>query len=133
MTRRQIILAQKKIEKSKSDGYFLEALIKNYHLNLEILKFISFKINPDKSTKNLKAKELLSLVIDEIHAQPKSKIIISKKNLKMLKPWLVKMDFYLKTLKMKSPTNTKSLLHECEKIFAVLNISLAKIHIGDKK
>ncbi len=109
----------------------MEGLFLNYHLNIEILKFISLKVSPDKLlTGNLKPKEIVNNLISELRAQPESKAIISKKNLKTLKPWLLKMDTYIKLLRIKKPSNAKALLLESEKIFAILNISLKKILVG---
>jgi hypothetical protein len=125
MTKRKIILSQKKIEKSKNQGYHTEALIKYYHLNVEVLKFISSKLNPGFSSKNLKAKTVLIALISEIKKQPGSKLI-AKKSLKALKPWLNKMDIYFKTLKVKNPLNTMNMIVESEKIFSLLYISFTK-------
>ncbi len=133
MTKRQIIASQKKIDKCKVDGYFLEALLNYYYLNVEILSFISLNLNPNLPVKNIKTKEILNNLIAEVSGQSKSKGIITKKNLKMLKPWVLKMDDFFKTLKIKPPTNTKVIILECEKIFAILNISLTKILISKKK
>jgi hypothetical protein len=132
MNQRKILFIQKKIEKSKEAGSFLEALFLNYHLNVEILKFISLKLNPGKLTKDVKPKEILNDLISLVNSQPSAKAIIGKKNLKILKPWLFKMDMFIKTLRIKNPSNTKTLLAESEKIFAILNISLTKIFIGTK-
>jgi hypothetical protein len=126
MTKRQIILARKKIDKSKNEGYHLDALIKNYHLNLEILKYISLNLNPGLPSKNLKPKQILNALITEIKKHPDSKFI-SKKSLKPLKPWLVKMDAYFKILKNKPPVNTTILFAETEKIFNLLYISFTKM------
>ncbi len=132
MTKTKITLALKKIEATKQYRCFNEALITHYHLNIEVLKFISLKLNPDKTTKNIKPKDILNDLISIINNEAASKSIISKKNLKILKPWLNKMEVFFKTLKIKNPLNTKSLLVESEKIFAILNISLAKIFIAAK-
>jgi len=132
MKQGQINITLKKIEKSKKNGCLIEALLANYHLNIEILKFISLKINPDFLVKNVKPKEILNALIPVVNNEHSSKAIINKKNLKILKPWLTKMDTFFKILKIKSPSGVKHLILESERIFSVLNISLAKIFIGSK-
>jgi hypothetical protein len=132
MKQGQINITLKKIEESKKNGCLLEALLANYHLNIEILKFISLKVNPGMSVKNVKPKEILNALILIVNNEHSSKAIINKKNLKILKPWLIKMDAFFKTLKIKNPSNIKNLILESEKIFSVLNISLSKIFIGSK-
>lgn len=132
MTKKQILLSLKKIEKSRTDGYPQDALFKNYHLNIELLKFLLSKVDPGKSLENLKPKELLNLLITEVGNKASAKAVINKKNLKSLKPWLAKMDLYIKTLKVKEPSNTKSLLSESEKIFSLLHISVTKLLVVNK-
>ncbi len=132
MTKSQIIYTLKKIEKAKVAGYFIEALFMKYHLNIGVLKYISSRIDPSNNVTNKKPKEVLGDLISAVNSRPTSKTIVNKKNLKILKPWLNKMDEYLKILKVKSPTTTKNLLLESEKIFTILNISLTKIFIGAK-
>jgi hypothetical protein len=132
MNKTQIAKALKQIEKSKDGGYTQDALIKKYHLNLDLLRFISLKFNAQLSVTELKPKALLNHVINEVEGKATSKAIITKKNLKSLKPWLHKMDVYLKTLKIRQPNNTKSLLHESEKIFTLLNIAVAKLFAHHK-
>lgn len=121
-----------RIEKSKADGYFVEALFKSYHLNLEVLRFLSSKISPATPVKDLKPKELLGHLIQQLENNSSAKSVISKKNLKAVKPWLVKMDAFFRSMKLKQPANTKAILAEGEKIFALLNISAAKLHASGK-
>jgi hypothetical protein len=129
MNKQQIIRTLNKIEKCKKEGHLLEALINNYHLNISVLRFLLIRLAPNVPIKELKVKGVLLQLIEEVNVTPSSKTIISKKNLKALKPWLIKFDSYLKVLKQKAPTNTKSLLTEGEQVFMLLNISLSKMHI----
>lgn len=127
MTNRKILLALKKIEVSYADGYVIEALIANYHLNLNLLRFICSVSDAIKFKEEKKVKNLIAHLSIEIDSNQKLKTIISKKNLKFFKVWLLKTDLYLKTLKHKLPANTKVLFLETQKITGILNISVNKI------
>jgi hypothetical protein len=132
MTNRKIVLALKKIEVSYADGYVIEALIANYHLNLNLLRFIcsvSEGINPKEEKK---IKNIVTQLAKEIDTNQKLKTVISKKNLKFFKVWLSKTEVYFKTLKYKLPVNTKSLFLETQKITGILNISVNKIIAANK-
>lgn len=131
MTKRKILSALKKIEQCKTKGFYLEALLRNYHLNVETLKFISLKLTALKQD-HLKVKHILSHLLEEAGRRGDMKTTISKKNLKTLKPWLSKMETFFKILKSKEPSNVKALLHEGENVFAILQISAAKIFVGQK-
>lgn len=131
MTEKKIKLILKDIEECKKDGHHLEALLINYHLNLDILKLIASKVCAQKPEEGSKAKHILECIIEGINSESRLKTTINKKNLKMLKPWLAKMDLFFKSLKLKRPTNSQTLLNEGEKIFAVLNLSATKIFVGN--
>lgn len=127
MTQRKTISALKKIESNFKIGFVLEALLENYHLNIDLLKLICTKsditeCNPDKKIKNI-----ISELSKEIDGNQKLKTIISKKNLKIVKVWQGKMDVFFKTLKHKHPTNSKTLFLETQKVSGILNISAHKI------
>jgi hypothetical protein len=132
MTKRKIQIALKKIEQCKTKNCHLEALLKNYHLNVDLLKFISLKLTAVKHNEDLKVKHILSHLLEETSRRGDLKTIIGKKNLKTVKPWLSKMDVCFKTLRSQEPTNVKILLNEGEKIFAILHISASKIFVGHK-
>lgn len=130
MTQRKITLALKKINTSKQQGHYTEALIKNYHLNLSIVKYLFSKCSETKSAERKKLRILIEELIEELDANPKCKRIISKNSLKQILPWALKMEVFFKSLKIKEPTNTRLLLNESEQILAILNISAAKISLN---
>ncbi len=132
MTNRKILLALKKIEVSYADGYVIEALIANYHLNLNLLRFICSVSETIMFKEEKKVKNLIIQLSSEIDSNQKLKTIISKKNLKIFKVWLSKSEVYFKTLKHKLPVNTKSLFLETQKITGILNISVNKIIATNK-
>ena len=132
MTNRKILLALKKIEVSYADGYVIEALIANYHLNLNLLRFICSVSETIMFKEEKKVKNLIIQLSAEIDSNQKLKTIISKKNLKIFKVWLSKTEVYFKTLKYKLPANTKSLFLETQKITGILNISVNKIIATNK-
>lgn len=105
----------------------MEALLKNYHLNLDIIRYVLSTYVSGYSFRDKKIKEIVNDVIEETSVNPKLKSILNKKNLKVLKPWLFKMDTFFKALKHGRPVNTKALQQETEKIFALLNISVNKL------
>ncbi len=105
----------------------MEALLKNYHLNLDIIKHILGTYSLDYSVEGKKIKTIINDFLEEISVNPQLKSILNKKNLKVVKPWLEKMDLFFKTLKLKPPANTNALLAETEKIFSILNISISKL------
>ncbi|MDX2172607.1 MAG: hypothetical protein SFY56_05760 [Bacteroidota bacterium] len=130
MTQRKITLALKKINTSKLQGNFTEALIKNYHLNLSLVKYLFSKCSETKSAENKKLRILIEELIEELDINPNCKRIISKNSLKQILPWALKMEVFFKSIKIKEPTNTKLLLNESEHILAILNISAAKISLN---
>ena len=127
MTQRKVLFALKKIELAKQHGFFTEALIKNYHLNLQLLKFIFSYCSTTKSIQDKKTKLLLVELTKELNTNPQLKAIISKKSLKNINPWVLKIDLFFKTLKLKEPANIKLLLAEGEQVLGILNISASKI------
>jgi hypothetical protein len=132
MTQRKILYSLKKIDHCKKKGFYLEALLKNYHLNVEILKLISDK-HTSPNTDLIKAKHILGNLLEQVNDRAELKSTITRKNLKTMKPWLSKMDGFFKTIKVKEPSDTKSLLTEGEKIFAILQMSATKIFAGQKR
>lgn len=127
MTQRKTTAALKKIESIFKNGFVLEALLENYHLNVDLLKLICTKSDVTKNDSNKKIKNLISELSKEIDENQKLKSVISKKNLKIVKVWVEKMDVFFKVLKHQYPTNSKNLFHETQKISAILNISAHKI------
>lgn len=130
MTQRKVLFALKKINSSKQQGNFTEALIKNYHLNLHLVKYIFSNCCASKTTFNKKLSILLNELLYEIENHPNIKCVISKKSIKQILPWALKMELFFKLLKIKEPANTKLLLTESESVLAILSISSAKISLA---
>lgn len=84
---------------------------------------------PLRSLKDKKVKQLVQELLEHSNSDSGMKMIISKKSIKSLKPWLAKTEIFFKTLKLKQPSNIQSLQSETEKIFAILNISANKAFI----
>lgn len=133
MTQRKITYALSQIKVCKENGFFIEAFIKSYHLNIELIKFILLKSKPKYEFSGKKIKIILNDFLNEISNNQNLKSIINKKNLKIVKPWLIKVDDYFKDLKLGASINTKPLLSENEKVFGILNISITKLFIKSKK
>jgi len=127
MTEKKVLLELKKIDTASKKGFIIEALLINYHLNIDLLKLIYSKSALTKPTTDKKIKIIISELSAEIDKNAQLKTVIAKKNLKIVKVWASKMDLYFKSLKHKSPENSKSLFNETQKIFAILNISAHKI------
>jgi aspartokinase len=127
MTQRKTTIALKKIDSNFNKGYVLESLLQNYHLNVDLLKLICTKSEVKYCDADKKLKSIVNGLAKEIDENQKLKTIISKKNLKIVKVWVGKMDVFFKTLKYKYPTNCKTLFLETQKISGVLNISAHKI------
>jgi hypothetical protein len=128
MTKRQIVLGLKRIEKSKSNQDYIEALIKIYHLNISVVLFLSENLQLPKKKAD-RPKDVLKNLMSFVKANGNAKQIVTKKNLKIAKLWLDKMDVFFKDIKLGQPANTRQLINESEKIFSLLNISLTKLHI----
>jgi hypothetical protein len=132
MTEKKISYALNRIKSCKEAGFMLEALLKSYHLNVQIILYLLRTSDPDYSIKDKKMKLIIHDFQEEINSNPRLKSILNKKNLKMLKPWLHKMDDFFKTLKFEQAANIKTLLSETEKISAILNISATKFFVKNK-
>lgn len=129
MTDRKITYALSRIKSAKQNGYPLEALLKSYHLNVEILKFILSSTAKEHSFENKKIKVIVHEFIKEIEQDAALKTIIHKRSIKSLKPWLLKMDTFFKNLKLEQPKNLSQLQDETEKIFGLLKISANKLFV----
>ena len=127
MTEKKITAELKKIDSTSKKGFILEALLANYHLNVDLLKLIYTRSGLSGSVNDKKIKAIISELCIEIDKNTTLKTVIAKKNLKIVKVWALKMDTFFKALKHKQPENTKALFNETQKIFAVLNISAHKI------
>ncbi len=132
MTERKINLDLKKIDSAKKQGYWLEALLKNYHLNILLIRFLLKSGTKSPNQEAVKIKHLMTLFIEEVSVNPDLKTIINKKNLKFVKPWLTKMEDFFKSMKQGEIKQAKTLQMESEKVFAVLHISAAKLLLKSK-
>lgn len=132
MTERKIVYALNRIKSCKEQGFYLEALIKNYHLNVDLIKFMLSNAVPKYSAKDKKIKVIVQEFLKEIETNAKLKAILNKKNLKTVKPWLDNMDAFFKALKLQYPANVKTLQSDTEKVFGILNISANKLFVKNK-
>ncbi|MBX3163262.1 MAG: hypothetical protein KF900_02185 [Bacteroidetes bacterium] len=133
MTQRKIIYARNRIKAGKEQGFYLEALLKSYHLNVDLIKFLLCNSSENYSAKGKKIKVIVREFLHEIENNLTLKAILNKRNLKSVKPWLDEMDIFFKTLKLEYPANVKSLQSNSEKVFALLNISANKLFVQHKK
>jgi hypothetical protein len=131
MTEKKITYALNRIKTCKDNKYLLEALLRSYHLNVELLKFILESCSDEYSVKNQKVKVIIHEFLDEIDGNAKLKSIINKRSIKSVKPWMAKMDVFFKTLKLRQPSNIGALQQETEKIFGILKISTNKLFVKD--
>lgn len=127
MTERKFQYTIKKIGTCREQGYYTEALIRNYHLNLDVIRYILSTCVAEYSVKDKKIKTIVNDFISETMVNAELNSILNKKNLKIVKPWLEKMEVFFKTIKHKLPANTRLLQQETEKITGLLNISLIKL------
>ena len=132
MTERKINLDLKKIDSAKKQGCWLEALLKNYQLNILLIRFLLKSGTKSPNQEVVKIKHLMTLFIEEVSVNPDLKTIINKKNLKFVKPWLTKMEDFFKSMKQGEIKQAKTLQMESEKVFAVLHISAAKLLLKSK-
>ncbi|PBQ31778.1 hypothetical protein CNR22_08345 [Sphingobacteriaceae bacterium] len=129
MTEKKITYALSRIKTAKQNGYPLEALLKSYHLNIDLVKFILSSTSKEHTFENKKIKVIIQEFIREIEQNTALKSIIHKRSIKALKPWLSKMDTFFKSLKLELPKNVSQLQDETEKIFGLLKISANKLFV----
>lgn len=130
MTERKITSALTKIKSCKEKGCSLEALIRTYHLNLELLKYIVASGLPGYSFEQKKIKVVINEFLKELESNAGLKTIITKRSIKSLKPWLNKTDAFFKSIKLEYPKNILALQNESEKIFGILKISVNKLFVN---
>jgi len=133
MTDRKITYALNKIKTSKKTGHTLEAFVRSYLLNVELIRYILSVTSPTLDLKDKKTKTLVNLLLKELTLHPELKSIIHKKSLKSLKPWLAKTDAFFKNLKMGILVNPAALQIESDKIFGLLKISANKLLLKGKR
>lgn len=127
MTSKKISAALLKIKTCRKNGFHTEALLRTYHLNLELIRYLLAKTTQGENLADKKGKELVRELLESIDKHPSLKTLITKKSVKTLRPWLDKMDDFFKSLKSRPPHSLSNLQAETEKILALLNISLKKL------
>ncbi len=129
MTERKITYALNKIKACKEQGFETEAVIRSYHLNVNLIRYILSVASPEQIITDKKPRVLVRMFLAQMTLRPELKSIINKKSLKSLKPWLKKMDEFFKSLKLAMPVNHSAVQLETDKIFGILKISANKILI----
>lgn len=133
MTQRKITYALSKIKACKEQGFTYESIIRGYQLNMALAKFILSLGSDQEIATHAKMKHVVAELSQQVSVNPNLKMIISKKSVKSLRPWLAKMDAFFKAIKQGLAIETKELESETEKIFALLNISFSKLVVKTKK
>ena len=118
----------KKIDQAKKDGYWLEALLTTYHLNVEMALNMLQIVCEEKIPENKKTKKLLDVFKSEISENQQMKAIINKRTFKHVQIWFDKSDTYFKSFIQHPVSSTKALVAEGEKVAGILNISINKLH-----
>lgn len=132
MTERKINTAMGRIAVCKKNGHALEAIIRTYCLNADLLRFILSVAAPEQELASKKIKVLLKVFIKESASHPSLKMIIHKQSLKSLQTWMGKMEEFFRELKMGRHLNPGRLQAESDKIFALLRISATKMLVNGK-
>lgn len=132
MTEKKVTYALNRIKTCKEKGFILEALLRTYHLNVELIKYILSTCSEDYLVKDKKIKAIFHRFEEEVAVNARLRAVLNKRNLKTLRPWFGKIDTYFKALKLRQPSNTKALQAESEKIMALLNISASKLFAQNK-
>jgi hypothetical protein len=127
MTTRTVNTAMKTVNMAQEKGFYQEALLRAYHMNLALMKHILDEGKSAGSGEEKKLKPFLKKFFKAHKSSEKLKGTISSHSVKSLQVWLDKTDVFFKTLKMRSPRNTKQLLEESKRIAGMLNISLNKL------
>jgi len=129
MTEKRITFALNRINKCKREGYTLEALIRSYHLNVELIKQLLSTAEPKRNVSGKKIKSLVKALLEISEQKPELKSLINKRSIKSLKPWVEKMESFFKSLKLSGSYRVNTLQLETDKIFGILKISVNKINL----
>jgi hypothetical protein len=132
MTERRILTVVRKVEAARETGHNMEALLKLHHLNVALLKHLCAKVNAPGDVKGLRPKQLAAALVSAHPANPAVRKYIGTRNTKALKPWITKMDKWLKTIKTKDASNTKPLILDSFHVFTILRVSFAKLNAMDE-
>lgn len=130
MTEKKITYALKRISTCKENKSLVEALLRSYHLNADLFRFILASVRPGAPAGEKKMKVLVNELLADMDKDPGIRMIINKRSLKALKTWLLKMDVFFKTLKLRFPANVTALQEETEKIYGLLKISANKLLVS---
>jgi hypothetical protein len=130
MTERKVSYALKKIKQCQDCGCDIEALIRSYFLNIELIRYIQSSLSPTYNVKDKKVKPMVRDFLNEISNHPEFKAVIQKKNLKTVRPWIDKMDGFFKSMKAGHYEKPDKLQIEAQRIFGILNLSASKLFIS---
>jgi hypothetical protein len=133
MTTRKVNTAMNMVTSASDKGFYLEALLRTYHMNLSLMKHILASGSSGAATEGKKLKPFLKKFFKNHKRSEKLKSTISSQSVKSLQVWLEKTDTFFRTLKMRQPANTKQLLEESTRIAGMLSISLNKVGAAKKR
>lgn len=128
MTTRKVNTAMNKVTSARDKGFYQEALLRTYHMNISLMKHLLSKTAPRSGSDVKKLKPFLKRFFKAHKNSEKLKSTINSRSVKSIQVWLEKTDSFFKTLKMRQPTNTRQLLEESTRIAGLLNISLNKLN-----
>jgi hypothetical protein len=127
MTNKKIKEEVKKVKACARKGCEIEALLRQYHLNIGLIRYLVDKSSNKQDSIKRKPKQLLRLFIDEHPGNDAMRSLINKRSLKSVRIWMKSMDLFFKKLKSGDPGNAKELLEKAEKVFVLLIIPANKI------
>lgn len=124
MTPLQVRNRISKIEQAIELKFFHEAFIRIYFLNVTLLKTI-LKKHYQLAPENLKAKQLIDILIEQ-QENVGTKKIIANKFLKNIKSHFINAEVYFKKLKQSEQKNLVTLINEAKYCLSLMNIALNK-------
>ncbi len=128
MTERKVTLAMTKITKALEQGYMHEALLRQYLLNVELLRYIVGNLSGDEQVADKKLIQVVKHFCVEVSTHPEHRIIIHPRSLKSIKPWAREMNNYFKGLKQGHPlAGEEKLIKTSQVIFTLLHMSASKL------
>src|SRR4249919_2471499 len=107
MTTRKVNTAMNTVTSAKEKGFYQEALLRAYHMNLSLMKHLLTKATTGPVKEDKKLKPFLKRFFKTHKNSEKLKSTINSRSVKSIQVWLEKTDTFFKTLKMRQPTNTK--------------------------
>ncbi len=134
MTERKVTLAMTKITKAHEMGCLHEALLRQYLLNVELLRYIVGHLSEDKDVADKKLLQVVKQFCVEVTTHPELRIIIHPRNLKAVKPWAREMNGYFKGLKQGHlVATTEKLIKDSQVIFTLLHHSASKLFLSARQ